>query len=555
MTAVDGRTHAPAAVAGAISRSVGAKLFTVVLFVLLLTLSLLGYVNVRLHRQQLDAHTLRAAERMGNVIRRSVGDYMMRHDREALRQIIAAVGQEPDITRVRLFNRAGRVAFSSVPGEEGKLVTVQDAQCRGCHSGGAVLVSSELKTPFHTYDVGGHRELGVITPIYNSASCSSAECHAHPASQRVLGVLESNLSLAASDAGLALATKQFVAYSAIAVMLMLLSTALFVWRFVHVPVTALRHGTERLIRGDLGYQLAVTSRDELGGLARSFNSMSRQLADAREEVTTFTRTLEQRVGEKTAELHRATDQMIQAEKLTSLGKLAAVVAHEINNPLSGILTYARLLRKWIERGDSLETRSTEMRESLQLIESESRRCGDIVHNLLAFARVPPMNIEAVDVNQLVRRCIKLVEHKLELGGIEQTLDLDPQLPGIRGDAGQIEQLLLALIMNAIEAMPQEGNLRVVTSRSDDDTIVIRVEDDGTGINEAILPRLFDPFVTTKEDKGVGLGLAVSRSIVERHQGTISVKSQVGVGTTFTIQLPVGAVAPQPEEAVAVATGS
>lgn len=555
MNATAKHTIAAAAVARAISRSVGAKLFIVVLIVLLLTLSLLGYVNVRLHRQQLESQTLRSAERMGNVIRRSVGDYMMRNDRAALAQVIDVVGEEPDLTNVRLLNRAGRIAYSSQEGEVGQVVQLKDPQCVGCHANGVTEISDRLHSPFHIFNTPAGRVLGVVTPIYNSPSCSSAACHAHPPSQRVLGILESNLSLASADDSLSLATMQFISYSAIAIILMLLSTGLFVWRFVHRPVRALRRATEQLAGGQLGYQIPVTTRDELGGLARAFNFMSRDLACARQEITDWTRTLEQRVTEKTAELHRATDQMIQAEKLTSLGKLAAVVAHEINNPLSGILTYARLMRKWVERGDSMEARKGEMRESLQLIESESRRCGDIVHNLLAFARVPPMNIEAVDVNQLARRCIKLVEHRIDLGSIASRLDLSEELPRIRGDAGQIEQLLLALIMNAIEAMPHGGNLRVTTNAADGDRIVVTVEDDGIGIPDAILARLFDPFVTTKEDKGVGLGLAVSRSIVERHQGKITVRSLVGAGTTFTIELPVGGTAAQAAEAALVANGS
>ena len=150
-----------------------------------------------------------------------------------------------------------------------------------------------------------------------------------------------------------------------------------------------------------------------------------------------------------------------------------------------------------------------------------------------------MNVSEVDVNSLVRICIKLVDHKLELGNISTDLELDSDLPRVRGDAGHIEQLLLALIMNAVEAMPGEGNLRITTSKEGSGSVRITVEDDGVGIEPSLLPRLFDPFVTTKEDgKGVGLGLAISRSIVERHHGRIQVQSEPGRGTAFTITLPV-----------------
>jgi two-component system, NtrC family, sensor kinase len=260
------------------------------------------------------------------------------------------------------------------------------------------------------------------------------------------------------------------------------------------------------------------------------------------EITAANRTLEERVRVKSAELQRAHEQMIHAEKLSSLGKLAAVVAHEINNPLSGMLTSAKLLRKWLERGDAA-AHAEDMRESALLIESESRRCGEIVRSLLSFARVEPMNVNDVDVNRLVHQCLKLVEHKLDLAEIALDLHLDATLPALRGDPGQVEQLLLALIMNSIEAMPHAGTLRLATSTDPArEHIVIVVEDNGIGIPPHVLSQLFEPFVTTKEEKGVGLGLAISQRIVERHHGKIDVWSEVGRGTRFTISVPVNALA-------------
>ncbi|HSP15759.1 MAG TPA: ATP-binding protein [Thermoanaerobaculia bacterium] len=523
MTAAEQSSRAAAAVRR-ISRSVGAKLFTLLFSVLLLTLALLGYANVRLHRQHLEAARLHAAEQMNDVIRRSTSYSMLRNDRAAIQQLIETVGSESSITRLRVYNPQGRIAFSNhlaeVNGEVGT---------NGVPKAGPRILTA-----------GGERVLSIAAPIDNSPTCSSAACHAHPASQKLLGVMETNVSLAAADADVRSATRQFVLYSAVAILLTLVITGLFVWRFVHRPVRILRRGTEQLGAGELGVQIPVTSRDELGSLAASFNGMSRQLSEAQQEITAWTRTLEERVQRKTEELSRAHQQMIQAEKLTSLGKLAAVVAHEINNPLSGILTYAKLLRKWVDRGESIADRGKDMHDALALIESESRRCGEIVRNLLTFARVAPMNVTDFDINYIIKQCVKLVEHKLELGNITPDLKLDPDLPLLRGDSGQIEQLLLALVMNAIEAMPHEGNLRIATTtNSARSQIIVSVADDGVGIDPDVLPRLFDPFVTTKEEgKGVGLGLAISQSIVERHQGHIEVASQVGRGTTFTITLPV-----------------
>jgi len=508
-----------------IFNSLAAKLFIVVFLVLLVSLGVLGYANVQLHRRHLEAAQLSAAERLSDVVKRSTAYYMLRNDREALRYIVETIGKEPGIERLRIMNDSGRVVFSTRTSEIGSTVNVPGAR--------VPLQQSRI------YSRDDARFLGITTPFRNSESCSSGACHAHPESQALLGLLDLNLSLADADADVRNASMQFIKSSSLAIAFTLATIGVLVWVFVHEPVRVLREGTVSLGSGDLGVQIPVRSSDEFGALAKSFNEMSRQLRDAREESNALALALEDRVQLKTAELRRAHEQMFQAEKLTSLGKLAAVVAHEINNPLSGILTYAKLLRKWIERGDDLAPHAADMRDSLQLIENESRRCGDIVRNLLTFARVQPLNITDFDVNRIVRQTLKLVEHKLELGNIAAHLELAPDLPPFRGDSGQIEQFLLAIIMNAIEAMPREGNLHIVTRAPNAETLTIAIEDNGVGIPSDILPHLFEPFTTTKEEgKGVGLGLAISKAIVERHGGKIDVQSIVGRGTTFTIELPV-----------------
>jgi two-component system NtrC family sensor kinase len=231
--------------------------------------------------------------------------------------------------------------------------------------------------------------------------------------------------------------------------------------------------------------------------------------------------------------------VLHVEKMASIGKMAAVVAHEINNPLSGILTYAKLLRKWLSNGEPSAAKQTEAVQCLELIASESRRCGDLVKNLLTFSRTAPMNVQPSDVNQVVDRSVRLVQHQLELNGIELNLELANDIPVVPCDPAQIEQVLLALIMNAIDAMPRGGNLWLRTRMTQDrDNIEMQIRDDGMGIPPEILPQIFEPFLTTKETgHGVGLGLAISHGIVERHNGSIAVQSESGKGTTFTITLP------------------
>ena len=527
--------------------SLSVKLIALIFSAMVVIFTLLGYANIRLHRQHLEAATLTSAERTSDVIKRSTSYYMLRNDREALYKTIITMADEPGIVRIRIFDQEGKIGFSSDPSEVGRSVDKRAEACYACHAQAQPLAKLNRPDRFRIYRANGSgRVLGIINPIENEPACSNAACHAHPASQQILGVLDTNLSLAKADAGLAESTRMMLIYTVLAVIVISVLTGVFVLRLVHRPVQILKRGTEELASGDLGYQIAVESTDELGDLANSFNIMSLQLRAANEEITSWARTLEARVEDKTNELKRAHEHMLQVEKMASIGKMAAVVAHEINNPLSGILTYAKLLKKWVEKVEGNEQKRVEIRECLDLVESESKRCGDLVKNLLMFSRTAPMNLEWADVNQVVDRCIRLVQHHLDLGNVQLQVETAPDLPLLHCDPAQVEQVLLALVMNAIDAMPRGGNLMVRTrSLPQSRQIEIQVRDDGVGIPPDLLPRLFEPFLTTKETgKGVGLGLAISKTIVERHGGVIEVESQPGRGTTFYIFLPVDAVGGQ-----------
>jgi len=395
---------------------------------------------------------------------------------------------------------------------------------------------------FRVYRAEGSRVLGVITPLENGPACSNAACHAHPAGTQILGVLDTNLSLAKVDQGLAHESHVMLIYTALALLGVVSLSGLFVWIVVHNPLRELETGTERIASGKLGYQIPVRSHDEVGELAQSFNDMSNRLQVAQAEITAWAHTLEDRVDEKTLELKQAHQRMLHVEKMATIGKMAAVVAHEINNPLSGILTYSKLVKRWIEKNTTVSPKQEEMRGSLDLVASESKRCGELVKNLLSFSRVSPMNLAWCDLNQVVDRCLRLVQHKLDLGNIQVNLDLITDLPTAHCDPAQVEQVVLAMIINAVDAMPQGGNLWIGT-RVSGGALELVIRDDGIGIPEEHLAHIFEPFYTTKEAGGSGLGLAISQNIVERHGGHIELKSVVGEGTTFKIVLPIDSQRP------------
>jgi len=525
-------------------KHVSTKLLVLLLACLACGSAVLGYVNIRLHRNDLEQVSLEQALEISDFVKDTTHRSMMANDRQGLYDAIQAIGNHREIERIRIINKDGQVAFSSDSREAGVLIPRSNTQCVECHQGSDKPL---LQNRFRIYQAkdqdGEHRVLAVMAPIVNKPECSDAACHAHPATQRILGILDTGLSLKREDASLAQSTLWVV-------ILLLFGTAcigLLVWiairTVLHTPLRRLRVGTEHLAEGELGYQIPVQSADELGDLANAFNGMSSQLQAAQREITSWTHTLEHRVEQKTSELQNTQQQILQVERMIAIGKMSAVVAHEINNPLAGILTYAKLIKKWIARGIRDEEQKQEAIESLDLIASESKRCGELLQNLLSFSRTAPMNLSLSDLNGVIARTIRLAEHKAEISGVLLQVDLDRNLPPLQCDSAQIEQVAPALVINAIDAMPHGGNLWVSTRvLPGNEQIELQVRDDGVGIPPEILPHIFDPFTTTKEvGKGVGLGLAVSKGIVERHGGHIEVVSELGVGTTFRIILPLRAV--------------
>jgi len=522
-------------------RHISTKLGVLLVAVLAAIMAAIGYLNIMVHKRHLQQSTLNAAGNISDVIKRSTAYYMLRDDREGLYEMMSTIADEPGVVRIRVISPDGRVNYSTEPREVETTIDVRSPECSACHSGKVVRAQLQASERFRIFRTGKERVLGTITPIENEPDCSNAACHAHPASQRILGVLDTEMSLARADASLAETTRTFAFLTLFGIAI----TTFLIWYavrvVVHKPLAQLRAGTDRLASGELGFHLSVGSEnDEVGLLAASFNTMSDQLLDARREITGWTHTLEERVEQKTAELRRAHDQMLKVERMVSIGKLAAVVAHEVNNPLAGILTYAKLLRKWTANGITTEEKRKEACDCLDLIASESKRCGDLVKNLLTFSRTSPINLEKTSLNAIVERCVKLVAHKAEVQSVVLISDTAADLPAVLCDGAQVEQVLLALIMNALDAMPRGGNLWV-SSRMVGSEVELQVRDDGTGIPPELMNKIFEPFITTKEvGKGVGLGLAVAKGVVERHGGRIEVESELGVGTTFLVYLPLEA---------------
>jgi two-component system NtrC family sensor kinase len=329
----------------------------------------------------------------------------------------------------------------------------------------------------------------------------------------------------------------FAGMSALCV-IVLVGILFFIASSITNPLRRMVAATNKIAQGDLNQHVQLDVRDEIGQLAQSFNQMTERLKSANENLIQWGKTLEKRVEERTRELRETQAVLVQSEKLASLGKMAAGVAHEINNPLTSILLNTHLMLEKLDKRH-------EFYENLDLIADETSRCTEIVKGLLEFARQNPPQKVYTDVNDLIERTAQLLDNQASFQNIRIVRDLDPGLPPVKLDKNKIQQVFWNLMLNAFEAMPKGGELTVSGRLSPDKRYVeVRFVDTGVGIPKENIHKLFDPFFTTKSS-GTGLGLAVTYGIIEQHDGKIEVTSEIGRGTVFTLSFPAGDRTEQP----------
>jgi len=322
----------------------------------------------------------------------------------------------------------------------------------------------------------------------------------------------------------------FLLIAGISVVFLLVILLILTTRIVR-PLRKMALATREIAKGDLAHFVEVDSRDELGDLADSFNQMTRHLRSANEKLVEGAKTLECKVEERTRELREIQSHLIQSEKLASIGKLAAGIAHEINNPLGGILIYSHLLLEDVPEGHP-------HRDNLQKIIKETTRCKGIVKGLLDFARPKEPEWAPTDIHDLLDGCLSLTGRQPLFQNIRVEKDYQSSLPRIMADRAQLQQVFMNIIFNAAEAMEGKGTLTLRTYCDGGSEVVVEIADTGHGIRDEDKERIFEPFYTTKEvGKGTGLGLAISYGIIQKHKGTIDVRSEPGRGATFIIRLP------------------
>jgi two-component system NtrC family sensor kinase len=297
-----------------------------------------------------------------------------------------------------------------------------------------------------------------------------------------------------------------------------------------------------IAEGDLKQRVHIQGQSELALLSTSFNDMLDRIVQMKSQLEQLARTLEQKVEERTQQLVKVQEQAARQQRLASVGQLAAGVAHEINNPLGGILTFASLILEELGPGDS-------HREDMEEIVRQAQRCRKIVSELLQFSRQREAQMSLANINDIVHRTLALLERQASFHDIHVVRKFDPQMPRTVVDESQMQQVFMNIILNAVDAMEGRGDLAIETRHSTlKGELLVRITDTGCGIPENIKESIFDPFFTTKDPgKGTGLGLAVACRIIQAHGGRTEVESQVGVGTSFTIYLPIAAEKPPGDE--------
>ncbi len=613
---------------------IGFKLIVAVGLAVIIIIGCYSYINLRSQSNMLLSEFERHANQLSETIKKATSIGMLKNEREQTFGIINMIGTEKGIKKIRIFNKEGEIIYSNDSSLVGKMVNKQAESCYACHTAGKPLEKLSMKDRtriFHS-QLDSEMLLGTMNPIYNEPSCWQAECHVHPKSQKILGVLDITVSLKEVAREQKTSTIKLIGLALFSILALGLIIALFIHKWLVKPVNILMDATHEIGVGNLNYRVKDLGNNELGILGRSFNKMTKRLAEARM-------------------------QLFQSDKMASLGRLAAGVAHEINNPLTGVLTYASFLQKRLKK-------DAEVQEDLSVIVKETIRSREIVKGLLDFARQSVPKKNEVSINELIDNSIKVTKNQLTLKHLEIVRKKQPELPLITVDANQIQQVFINLIVNAIDAVPNDdGQIQISTSLvklsplgvsqiknavcrkrhslidneikigslasvkvkatqngvtgfinldpiygkhnhkygfavaekkniemycprcevslndskkvcpkcganiytfevppngmfegctnkacdwerwqamdevGEKDYVEIKIKDNGSGIPEEDQPRIFEPFFSTKGQKGTGLGLAIIWGIIDNHNGTINVESEVNNGTTFTIRLP------------------
>ncbi len=471
---------------------------------------------------------------------------MLTNNRTEIQNTLDIINAMSGIEDVNMYNSENDLVYSSISGD---MDGHNDPNCKSCHTDFATMFAVDEKS-YRIIDVdsecsmnhnnSNNRYLLIKSPVLNSRTCYESSCHAHSIDDKVLGSLVIKMPLTGLDKALHKSTTDYLLFATLIVVLLAGFLIFFIRKKIKDPLHALVNASIAVANGDRDTRLAMPPNQlsDMRTVSSAFNNMLDNLQAATNELRNWSQQLEYKVQKKSEELSNAQNELLNIERIASLGKLSLSVAHEINNPLSGILIYTKLITRQLKNQPLDPNRKDAIFKHLNLIESETKRCGDIVKGLLDFSRKDQEGYEVKHLHEILIDTYELMAHQMHIANIVFMPDFKAYNDLILCSANQIKQACIAILVNASEAVTENGEIIFRTLNPDEEHVVVEFVDNGIGMTEDVVPHVFEPFFSTKENtSGIGLGLSIVHGIVQSHKGKIGVSSQRGKGTTIAITLP------------------
>jgi len=484
---------------------------------------------------------------IGSIVEGALYRTMLENDKNGLQNTLDIINTLPGIDEVNMYDSKDSLVYSSFASDTNN--NHSNPNCISCHTNIRSMFPGREKS-YKIINVNSDckmnqndnvsRHLLIRSPILNERSCYVSSCHAHQETDTLLGSLIIKIPLEAQDAAIEKSSSEFFLLAVFATLILVSFLLLFTRRRIKDPLNALIKVSIAVANGDKSTRVEIKPNelDDMRMVSEAFNEMLDNLHSATVELENWSQQLEYKVQKKSEELGAAQNELMHVERLASLGKLSSSVAHEINNPLSGILIYTKLLQKQLSNPELFASKRETMLKHLKLIENETKRCGDIVKGLLDFSRKDQDDFEPKHLHEILQETYELMTHPIKIANISFYKDFSARSDLIYCSPNQIKQACIAILVNASEAVVENGEILIKTKNADEDTITIEISDNGLGIAPEDIPHIFEPFFSTKQDvSGIGLGLAIVHGIIQNHKGRIQVNSELANGTTISVTLP------------------
>ncbi|MCD4682981.1 MAG: hypothetical protein K8R86_06835 [Bacteroidales bacterium] len=505
-----------------------------------------GIIFRSVYEKHLNTVILQSGNNIGSIVEGALYNSMLTNDKSALQSTLDIINTMSGIDQANMYNSQDNLVYSTFSFDTS---CQSNPNCKGCHANiGSMFPPKEKSYRIidaesaccMNEDGKGHRHLLIRSPIFNEKSCYLSSCHAHTENDEVLGSLILKIPLEDLDVAVKESSTDFFLLATLTTVLLVAFLILFTNNKIKNPLNAILKASEAVSKGDKSARLEIKPNllNDMRMVSLAFNNMLDNLNTANKELENWSHQLEYKVQKKSEELSEMHSELIHVEKIASLGKLSSSVAHEINNPLSGVLTYTKLVQKQLSKLDFEDKVKGSMLKSLKVIEQETKRCGDIVKGLLDFSRKDQQHFENKQLHKILQETYDLMAHQMKMANISFITDFAARWDTIYCSENQIKQTCVAILVNAFEAVSDNGEIMMKTNNPDEDHIKLDITDNGTGIAPEDISHIFEPFFSAKQKaSGIGLGLAIVHGIVQNHKGKIEVESEPGKGTTLSIIIP------------------